>query len=717
MAGPHPPADALPLPDWAVAAQADAAGRRPVGGTLRRSLGRIRSNAAAWLLGLALALYLAVRLIGLADFPIYFFTDEAVQSVLAGDLVQDGFHGYSGELLPTYFPNASQYNLSFSVYLQVIPFLLFGHSVYATRAASVLVTLLAALAASLALRDIFKSRYAWLGALLLSVTPVWFLHSRTAFETALGSTFFIVFLYCYGRYRLGTLNYLYGAAVFGALTFYTYSPGEMVIAVAAGLLFFSDLRYHWRHRKVVLQTIALLALFLIPYLRFQIQHPGETLHHLVQLDSYWIQDLSLPQKLGRYLSEYLKGLNPIYWYQRDSQGLVRHIMRNYGYLWRPALPFTVAGLLICLTRIRRPEYRLVLAALLAAPSGAALVEIGPPRLLFMVAPAVLLAGIGLSWALDGLERLIRRWRRWRMPVHGLVSLAVFGLLAWANGAMLVDALANGPTWFDDYSLGGMQWGARQLFSLVGDYAHLHPDEDLLVSPTWTNGADVVTRFFFPDFQPFALGSIEGYISQYQPIDANDVFVMTPQEMKDVQDSGKFTGIDVDITLDYPNGQPGFYFVHLRYVANIQQIFAGEEQARKALKSNSITLPDGSQAQAQYSTLDLGKIQDLFDGSPATLARTWESNPMRVLLTFPQPRTISEVNVVVGGVPSKVTVLLTPPGASGPLEFSRSVGEQPNPQDVEVDFDRAYNVDHIEIQVLSVAESEPAHVHAWEITLK
>jgi hypothetical protein len=41
-----------------------------------------------------LALYLAVRLISLPDFPIYFFGDEAIQTILASDLVRDGMRGY-----------------------------------------------------------------------------------------------------------------------------------------------------------------------------------------------------------------------------------------------------------------------------------------------------------------------------------------------------------------------------------------------------------------------------------------------------------------------------------------------------------------------------------------------------------------------------------------------------------------------------------------------
>jgi len=67
-------------------------------------------------------------------FPIYFFTDEAVQTVLAADFIRDHFVNYAHEFLPTYFPNSSFYNLSVSVYLQIVPYLLLGRSIFVTRA-------------------------------------------------------------------------------------------------------------------------------------------------------------------------------------------------------------------------------------------------------------------------------------------------------------------------------------------------------------------------------------------------------------------------------------------------------------------------------------------------------------------------------------------------------------------------------------------------------
>ena len=182
-----------------------------------------------------LGVYLITRLVGLTQFPIYFFTDEAAQTLLAGDLVRDHFKNYAGDFLPTYFENGGYYRLGVSVYAQVVPYLLFGKSILVTRGTSVLITLLGMVALGLILRDHLKLRYWWSGVLLLSLVPAWFLHSRTAFETAEAVAFFTLFLYFYLEYRSGRAKFLYLALVAGALAFYTYSPFQ-IIMVLCGLL-------------------------------------------------------------------------------------------------------------------------------------------------------------------------------------------------------------------------------------------------------------------------------------------------------------------------------------------------------------------------------------------------------------------------------------------------------------------------------------------------
>jgi 4-amino-4-deoxy-L-arabinose transferase-like glycosyltransferase len=201
------------------------------------------------LFGLALLVYLITHLVGLSRFPIYFFSDEAIQTVAAETLIRDNFRDEAGTLLPTYFKNGPYYNLSTSVYVQILPYLLFGKSVFLTRATSVFLSLLAAISVSLMLRNIYKIPLWWAGVSLLSIAPAWFLHSRTAFETVLFVSFYAAFLYTYLLYRYRAAHYIYFAIIFAVLAFYSYSPGQIVIGLTGALLLISDARYHWQNRR------------------------------------------------------------------------------------------------------------------------------------------------------------------------------------------------------------------------------------------------------------------------------------------------------------------------------------------------------------------------------------------------------------------------------------------------------------------------------------
>jgi len=674
---------------------------------------------AAWpliLLAGVMLVYLATRLIGLERFPIYFFTDEAIQTVTASDLIRDDFRNEFGEFLPAYFKNGGQYNLSLSVYLQVLPTLIFGKSVFVTRSVSVLISLLAVLCVGFSLRYAFHSRSAWAGAMLLALTPAWFLHSRTAFETVLGVSFYAAFLYCYFRYRQGKHTYLYAGAGFAAAMFYSYSPGQIVLAATVLLLFLSDIRYHWQQRKHLLRGLILAVILAIPYIQFQVNHPGETLRHLQILDSYWTQEISSGEKILRFLQEYLRGLNPIYWYNPEPDGLSRHIMKGYSYLWLPGLPFTAIGLLTALKNYRKSAHRTVLAALLAAPTGAAMVSVGITRLLFMVVPAALLGGIGFGVSIEWLSQKFKVEKARSRAFTG-ISLAAFAAGTLLSFAMLRDALVNGPTWFDDYGLGGMQYGGQKIFDDLRLYLDENPTARITLSPSWANGTDVVARFFFDDPLPFAMGSIESYLQQYNPISPDEIFVLLPEELQQATESGKFKSVDILRTLDYPNGQPGFFYTRLVYRDNVDEIFASEHAERQKLVKERITLMEGVEVEVSHSHLDMGKIEEAFDGDLNNLVRTYEANPFKINLTFDAPQAMEGLRLRIGGVPTLVTALVYVDGEALPRHFSAESGENPAPQMLEIDFMQKRQVTALQIEILNIRDQEPAHVHLWEVQFR
>jgi hypothetical protein len=675
------------------------------GSQLGSSWGR---RSTFWLFVGAVLVYLVTRLIALDSFPIYFFTDEAVQTILAQDFLRDNFTSYNHEFLPTYFVNGSQYNLSTSVYLQVLPLAILGKSIFITRATSVLITVIAAVAVGLTMLKIFRSRFSWLVILLLSITPAWFLHSRTAFETALATTFFAAFIYCYLVYRTQNPRYIYAAVVVGALCFYSYSPAQMVMLVSAVLLIFSDLKYHRDNWKLILKAFGLAILLALPYVRFLAVHGSENYRHLIILQSYWLSDKTPLQKLGVFGMEYLQGLNPFYWFLPNRVDIVRHLMKGYGHILLVTLPFFLAGIVQCVRFFRKPEYRAMLIFFLAAPAGAALVEIGVTRALFMVIPAALLTAIGFDLVLAWLER--------HRVSHNALAGGLFAGLAIFNFYILRDAVINGPVWYDDYGLGGMQYGGKELFGETRQFLKENPGTFMVITPSWANGADILARFFYDDPQPFQLGSIDGYINQKQTITPNTVFVVAPEELVRLKDTGKFTNLRILKTMPYPNGKPGFYFIKVDYVPNIDDIFKAEKASRLSFNESTMNLEDGTPLRIRYSALDMGPILNAFDGNDGTLIRSEQANPLRMQLFFNDPKDIRTVAVRVGGTPTEVTAEVYLPGVNTPLIFKSEKPETPDPRDVVIDFGRLLNASRVDISTRSVRDGEPAHVHIWDIRL-
>lgn len=653
-----------------------------------------------------LAFYLLTRLIALDKFPIYFFSDEAIQTLAARDLLSRGLRDVNGGLLPVYFENGGQYNLSLSVWVQV---LIAGlpTSVSLTRGLPALLSLIFPLSASFILRDHLKARFWWLTPYLVSVIPAWFLHSRTAFETALGTSFFGLFLFFYAEYRGKDRRYLVPALAAGAAAFYSYSPLQFVIVLTGFVFLVIDWHYHFADKRSWLNGLAALAVFCLPYVFFRLTHPQAFGQHLRIVHSYWVSGISLIEKLGLFFWRWLKGLNPFYWFFPNDLDLVRHVMKGYGHVPLAFLPFILFGLLRCGRRWKDPAERMVLIALLAAPSGAALVDVAITRLLVMVVPLVLLTALGVEEALGWLGR---RLRAGRLPAFGLALMLVA-----AAGWMSIDALVNGPIWFRDYSLYGMQWGGEQLSEKIIAFQAVHPEAKLTLSPTWANNTDVIMRYFLGDPLPVAMGTLEKHNLYYVPFAPHEVFILPPEEMSALLENPKFDNVRVVDVLAYPDGNPGFYFVSLGYAPNAEALFAAELAERLLPRVENVDLL-GTAVEITFPMLDIGGISDAFDGDRATLIRTFEANPLNLTLKFGQSVKIQEIAVWLGSARSAVKVeLIDGQGIRHNFEAIDAGSEAIHP--VLVDLGEAMDVLSLNLSIESLDEGSQAHVHLWDVLFK
>jgi hypothetical protein len=664
------------------------------------------------LFALGLLAYAVVHLRALDRFPIYFFTDEAIQPLLAQDLIARHFHGSDGTLLPIYFEAAGlRWTPLLSVYFHALTVWLFGKSIFVTRATSALVSMLAAVAVGLILKWIFKARFWWAGVLLLGITPAWFLHSRTAFETVMMTAFYACFLLSYLLYRCRSPRYIFAAVLFGAATFYSYSNGQLIVIAVSILLFVSDIRYHLRHWRYVLLALLLLSVLAWPLVGFRLKHPTSMREHLRVVNSYWFRAIPVTEKLKRFGQTYVYGLSPQYWFFPNHHDLPRHRMKGYGHIRTEVLPLVLLGVGLCLWRIRSSPHRVVLLAALATPVGAALVGIGITRVLAFVVPASILAGLGLEVLLSWVTRRIS---------YDLVAAAVFLVLLVTGFSVLRQVLVEGPLWFHDYGLYGMQYGAKQLFEeTIPQYLERDPNVRVMVSPTWANGTDRFVRFFLPSDQQsrVRMYNVDYYLYDKRNLNRNILLVMTPAEYEKARTSPKIKSVTVEQIIPYPDGRPGFYFARMSYADNVDELFAADRQARRRLVEEQIKMGD-QMVTIRHSRFDAGQVRDMLDGDRFTLARGQEANPLIVEFVFPQSRSVSGLAADFGSMDFALTVRLFESEGAEPVTYTHTYRGLPPDPHVELDFDRGpHTVSKVRLEIKNLKAGKTAHIHVRELMLR
>lgn len=656
----------------------------------------------------SLLLFLVSRFDGLERYPIYFFCDEAVLTVRAADYVANGFRDSFGRHFPTYFRNVEFVNLSVSVYAQVLPFLLFGKSILVTRGTVLLAAATAMVALGLILKDYFRLRFWWVGVLLLSLTPGWFLHTRTAFDPVLATALYVWFLYFYLRYRSGKDSSLFLALVFGALTFYAYNSFQPVVVLTAFLLLVADGKYHWKKRRIALWGIPLLVLLAWPYLRFLSTNPDEMRFRLRSLDSYWVaKDLTVGAKLQRYGKEYLYGFSPEYWLRHDSPAEIpRHKMKGYGQISWLAIPFAAAGLVLCLVRWASPAHRAAVFALLAAPVGGALARCTITREMTLVVAVAILTALGVDLLLTFATRAI--------PAQA-VGVSAFAVLAAGQILMLRDALNNGALWYRDYGLYGLQWGARQVFGSVRADLARNPSDHVVVSPVWANGTDLLARFFLGDDHRFELQSMNWYSAERHDLGERTLLIQTAPEYDQALKDPHFQLLRHEGTIPFPDGSRGFELFRMAYSAEADALFAAEKQARHRLVTDQIRL-NGETVDVNHSLFEMGNVDALFDKDPESLAKTSRVNPAVIEMNFPSDRFFRSVTVASTDPEMQLTLVLYPAKGGAPLRWTKAFHNLPPNPVLTLPLEPPPPATrHIRLEVQSLGGDEDSYVHVREIS--
>lgn len=435
--------------------------------------------------------------------------------------------------------------------------------------------------------------------------------------------------------------------------------------------------------------------------------PGKHPKSLRLLGSHWLEDIPLPEKLAISARYYLKGLSPAYWFIPNESDLPRHQMDDYGHMWIATLPLLLGGLIVSLRKIRQSEYRLPLAAALAIPMGGIVVGVSITRLLSMTVPIAIVTALGTS----ALMHLIAK----KIPAR-FVSIGVFTLLAASNLVILRQAITNGPTWEQDFSIGGMQYGAKQVFGAISRHRQSHPEDNIFLTPTWANGADVLKYFMLPDDYHVQIGNATGFLEMHRELDEHTVFVLSESEVQELRASviiGEITVVDI---VPYPDGSNGFTFLRMSYSPEADAIFAELEAERQRPRTGLVAIA-GQQVEVEHPYLDLGELHHIFDQDTFTLARVFDANPAVFRFTFSDLIDLTGIRATTGSMDFVLTVSLKSAGEEEPLAFSRVFRGLPADPTVEISFGRKFNdIEQVVIEIESLSPGDPFKIHIRELEL-
>jgi hypothetical protein len=266
-------------------------------------------------------------------------------------------------------------------------------------------------------------------------------------------------------------------------------------------------------------------------------------------------------------------------------------------------------------------------------------------------------------------------------------------------------------------MGGLQYGARQVFGEVRRQLARNPELTVTVSPNWTNGADDIAHFFLGDEPRVQLRDLEWYRIEKRDLGANQIAVLPAAEYEVALRDPRLVVAPTGVRIAYPDGTDGFHFVRLTYPPDIDARMAQERSARHALVSDRATV-SGEQLEVSHSRLDMGPIANLFDGDVRTLARTERVNPAVIEIRFPNPREIGRVIATTSSMDLRMTVRLFRSGDPEPDVKEQSFEKLPDDPTVRLEIvPRAHGIEKVRVEIEKLHGTDIDHVHVRELRLE
>lgn len=334
----------------------------------------MKFSATNLLLVLVTLFFLFTRFYKISEIPASVYWDEASIGYNAYSLVQTGKDEW-GEFFPLHFRAFGEFKLPVYIYATAISVKLFGLNAFAVRLPAVLFSL------GVMILTYFLAKKLWaneavglLSSFFVSVSPWFFIFSRTGYEVMAGLMFFILGVYLF--LHIKERNFFLPLSVLSLiLSMYSYNSFRIIVPLTLIILaafYYDTLVYHSKTKLLLVISVVLVLLSLIPIIRL-VKNGGA-----VRLQTVGILSTNKSELPIKLIQNYLSHFSPDFLILGGDKNL-RSQQAGFGQLYLPELILLLLGFMF-MVKSKSQSRLLPLALLLLGPIPAAITKESPHAL-------------------------------------------------------------------------------------------------------------------------------------------------------------------------------------------------------------------------------------------------------------------------------------------------------------------------------------------------
>lgn len=370
---------------------------------------------------LVVLFFFITRIYDIADLPASVYWDEASIGYNAYSIATD-LKDEWGETLPLHFRAFGEFKLPVYIY-SVVPFVkIFGLNAYAVRLPAVLYSFGTIILTYLLVSKITNKKWAGvLSAFILSVSPWFFIFSRTGYEATAGLFFFLLSIYIFLCSQRNKILLFFGMlALIGSM--YAYTSFRIISVIVLPFVYFFYLKKDFKKKMLIALVSAIVfVVSLVPIMRLYLFDAGfqrvqvfaliPTLQQVYDLsgkphlqltynrggDTNWLNNFA---EIGK---NYLSHFSPSF-LLKNGDSNPRSQIPGHGQLFWIDIPLVMIGI-YAICRKRNFLFSIPLLLLLIAPIPASLTKESPHALRSILAapPFAMIAGIGVWYIAEKIK--------------------------------------------------------------------------------------------------------------------------------------------------------------------------------------------------------------------------------------------------------------------------------------------------------------------------